>query len=525
MKPVDSQSSHSLSPGTELSHNYIINNILGEGGFGITYSGTIRLTGEKVAIKEYFPNGLAHRECIADNACQIVPFIGSEEAFLKGCQHFLNEASILKEFQNLNSIVSVKDVIETNGTAYLVMEYIDGITLKQYVKENGALTFQELLPLVKPVIHALIQVHKQGLIHRDISPENLMIGIDNQLHLIDFGAASIENGHEDKTMTVILKSGYAPPEQYLSNGKQGAWTDIYALCATMYMTLTGFAPPESIRRIQHDDLPSLAELADITSWQAAAIEKGMNLTAADRFQNMESLYQALIIPPMEMNSKRRSYQNSSIEENKTIMKRMPITTKHRKPLYSLILMILLFVALLTGVFLLNRNPISSSDKDETAASDTSTEYIPDSLCTMISLTGDSLATAKEKLSQLDESINVHTQWVYDDTYAANTIIEQSIQAGTDFTKGSLNSILLTISKGAKPSAEVTTESTRNNTVKNTTNDTLQNNSTSEAAAATDKTSGSSNIESATSDKSTTEKSNFDITPIEKDDEYDTFIIN
>ncbi|MGN0154152.1 MAG: protein kinase [Lachnospiraceae bacterium] len=352
MKPADSQPSHILPEGTRLPNNYTVNKILGEGGFGITYSGTLTITGEKVAIKEYFPNGLAHRDYKPDGSYSVVPFYGMEDAFEKGRRHFLNEASILKEFQNLNSIVSVKDVIESNGTAYLVMEYIDGITLKQYVKENGALSFQELLPLITPVIQSLIQVHKHGLIHRDISPENLMIGIDNQLHLIDFGAASIENHHDSKSVTIMLKSGYAPPEQYLDDGKQGAWTDIYALCATMYMALTGFAPTDSIRRIQQDELPSLAAHADISSWQAASIEKGMSLTAADRFQNMESLYQALVIPPLERNSLRAAYMENSIENNKTIMGASHNNRHQKMLLFSGIGItgILLCTLILTAVF-------------------------------------------------------------------------------------------------------------------------------------------------------------------------------
>lgn len=505
MKPVNSQPSHTLPLGTELPHNYIVDKILGEGGFGITYSGTLNLTGEKVAIKEYFPNGLAHREHNTDGTHPIVPFFGMEDAFEKGRQHFINEASILKEFQNLNSIVSVKDVIETNGTVYLVMEYIDGITLKQYVKENGALSFQELLPLMKPVLQALIQVHKQGLIHRDISPENLMIGIDNQLHLIDFGAASIENGHENKTMTVILKSGYAPPEQYLSDGKQGAWTDIYALCATMYMTLTGFAPPESIRRIQQEELPSLAEHADISSWQAAAIEKGMSLNAADRFQNMESLYQALIIPPIEMDSKRKMYQNSSIEENKTIMKNDAKTKKQRKPLFLLVLLAFLFVAIFTGLRALNINPLDLIDHSDntTSVSNESTEDTSDNLCTMLDLYGEFYADARKKLKELDESITIRSEWVYDDAHDTNTIIEQSIQAGTDFTKGSLSSILLTVSKGAEPTTERTTE-----------NRTTEDTASQEKSTGNNQKSGSSNNRTTTT-KESEHKVNIKVEP----DEY------
>lgn len=518
MKPEQQHTGHTLPEGTILSDNYIIERVLGEGGFGITYSCTFRLTGEKAAVKEYFPSGLSHRVYSSDFKPSIIPYIGMEHEFEKGREHFLNEASILKEFQNLNSIVSVKDVIETNGTVYLVMEYIDGITLKQYVKENGALSFDEFLPLITPVIQALIQIHKRGLIHRDISPENLMIGLDNKLHLIDFGAANFENSHDTKTMTVILKNGFAPPEQYLSDGKQGAWTDIYALCSTMYMMLTGFAPPESIKRIQKDDLPSLAAHADITSWQAAAIEKGMSLNAADRFQNMESLYQALIIPPLEIASKRRGYQNLSIEENKTVMKKNIAGNKNRKPLYAIALVVLFFVVFFIGILLLDKNTafLSGNLKKDTATSNTSAQELTDSLCTMIDLTGNSLSKAKEKLSQLDGSIKIQTQWVYNDTHAPNTIIEQSIQPGTDFTKGSLSSILLTVSKGPEPSTQNTTEDTTKTTTEQVSGNTENK---------TTKRSDSSNTQAATSNKTTEEESDFNFTPIEEDEEYETFTID
>lgn len=529
MKPVDSQPSHILPVGTELPHNYIIDKILGEGGFGITYSGTLLSTGERVAIKEYFPSGLAHREQAPERGSFVVPLYGTEESFEKGRQHFLNEASILKEFQNLNSIVSVKDVIEANGTVYLVMEYIDGITLKQYVKENGALSFQELLPLMKPVIQSLIQVHKQGLIHRDISPENLMVGIDNQLHLIDFGAASIENGHDDKTITVILKSGYAPPEQYLSDGKQGAWTDIYALCATMYMTLTGFAPPESIRRIQKDEMPPLAEHADITSWQSAAIEKGMSLNAADRFQNMESLYQTLIIPPIEMDSKRRRYQNA-LEENKTVMKNDTHTRKKPKVLYISIVVAFIFISLFAiastwgkDVFPLwdtHQNEVSVTSEAE---DDTSENTLASDICTMIDVFGDTYAKAEEKLAKLDSSIEVQTEWVYDNTHPRNIVLTQSVKSGTDFTKGSISSILLTISKGPKP--ETSENTTSETSKKETPTGASSNNNATRQSNTTKQKSGNSTTETTTSKKSTTEKSNYDVTPIDDDDELDSFTID
>ena len=525
MEVSQNVSSHVLPEGITLPHNYIIKGILGEGGFGITYIGFNTITSEKVAIKEYFPTGMATRE-FRNGEYLVIPFQGAlSDTFEKGRQHFLNEASILKEFHHLNSIVSVKDVIETNGTVYLVMEYIDGITLKQYVKENGSLTFDELLPLMKPVIQALIQVHKRGLIHRDISPDNLMIGIDNQLHLIDFGAASFDNTHDSKTMTVILKSGYAPPEQYLSDGKQGAWTDIYALCSTMYLALTGFAPPESIKRMQRDELPSLAANAVITSWQAEAITKGINLSPADRYQNMETLYQALIIPPIEADSKREAYQAASLEENKTVITHPIPKQKLRRRIIAGLLVVLLFVLIFNKNNLPEMALSSLSGNHSTPANLSSDENAAtpkeasDSICSMIDMVGSSLADARKSLSQLDSSIQIQTEWVYDNKEAANTIIDQSIESGTSFTKGSIGSILLTVSRGKEPTTESNSQQASKNEQGKTGSSSTEQSSTGQSN--THKNDSPDN-QTATS-KNSTEQSNYDVSPI--DDDYDSFTID
>lgn len=365
---MNPQASRILPEGTKLPHNYIIDNILGEGGFGITYSGHLTSSGEKVAIKEYFPSEISYRHTDSNTTNVVLPYTGSEISFNKGREHFRREASILKEFQYLHNIVSINDIIEANGTIYLVMEYIDGITLKQYIKENGVLSYDSLFELMTPIIQALIQIHKKGILHRDISPENIMVGTDNQFHLIDFGAASFENSHVTKTITVMLKSGYAPPEQYLPDGKQGPWTDIYALAATMYYGLTGITPTDSVRRMQTDDLASLNSLVPVISWQAEAIEKGMQLSAALRFRNMESFYQALRIPPIKQDSRYQTYPENSIEQDKTIMpyreeKKQPYFRSGTKPLLLVIAIIIL------GILLVGTKRISGylAGNDKTSA--------------------------------------------------------------------------------------------------------------------------------------------------------------
>lgn len=315
MNEHNRQYSRALPPGTQLPHNYIIESVLGEGGFGITYCCKLLHTDEYTAIKEYFPCSIAHR---ATDTQVITPDNGQQELFEQQKNHVLTEAGILLEFQHLEHIVSVKDILEANGTIYLVMEYINGITLKQYVQENETLSFDELSVLITPVMRDLIQVHKKGLLHQDISPDNLILGTDNQLHLIDFGSADFASTTEQDTKTVILKSGFAAPEQYLPAGKLGAWTDVYGLCATMYYTLSGFKPEESVDRLKKDELSPLSDYAQIRSWQAKVIEKGLCLHAGDRYQTMEALYQSIIIPPVEI-SAQKNYNIRSSKDDKTVI--------------------------------------------------------------------------------------------------------------------------------------------------------------------------------------------------------------
>ena len=282
----------SLPAGTCLHGVYEIMETIGAGGFAVTYRGIRQDTGEVVAIKEYFPPSLAVRTK-QEGFYVLHPFPEKNTGlFQKGLRRFVNEAGILKSFQNLESIVPVYDLFEENGTAYLVMEYINGLTLGQYVTENGTFTFPEISALIAPVIRSLADIHARGLIHRDVSPDNLILGTDNRLHLIDFGAASRESAGDTKN-TVIIKAGYAPPEQYLPSGKTGAWIDVYAVCATIYFCVTGHAPAEAMRRLDAGSRQPLPHLGHLLSWQYAILEKGLQLRPADRFQSAGELYAAL----------------------------------------------------------------------------------------------------------------------------------------------------------------------------------------------------------------------------------------
>lgn len=298
MGTVDSQSQHALTKGTILNDTYEVVRVLGEGGFGITYEGITKIDEKKVTIKEYYPTNYALREH-ADSDMNLHIFRGSEEKYNKGLKRFIKEAEVLKAYQYIEGVVSVLDFFECNNTAYIVMEYIEGITLKQYVEFNGVLFWDESVELFAPIMKAMGQLHKNGLIHRDISPDNLLIGLDNKARLIDFGAANQLGEEHTHTQTVILKNGYAPPEQYLKEGKLGSWTDVYALSATMFMAMTGRTPTDSVARLQGTELPvDLLELSDCKEWQKQALLKGLDLKVSNRYKTMADFYGAITVEPL-----------------------------------------------------------------------------------------------------------------------------------------------------------------------------------------------------------------------------------
>jgi serine/threonine protein kinase len=287
------ESPQHLTPGTLLQDKYLVGRVLGQGGFGITYLGWDTQLDMKLAIKEYMPRDFATRNT---GQPQITFFTGNVKSLYEnGLHKFLEEAKILAKYNNQPGIVSVRDFFKENGTAYLVMYYLDGIDLKKYVEQvGGRLSFEQALSILNPVLEALATVHKDGILHRDISPDNIYITTAMEVKLLDFGAARHAMNDSNKSLSVILKPGYAPEEQYRSKGKQGPWTDIYATAATFYRLITGMVPPESLDRLEHDTLipPSQLGVAIPPSAEAALL-KALSLKAQDRFQNMLAFQRAL----------------------------------------------------------------------------------------------------------------------------------------------------------------------------------------------------------------------------------------
>lgn len=281
---------HQLVPGSVLQERYLVGRVLGEGGFGITYVGRDLKLGLKIAIKEYYPAGCASRTSGLSH--DVYPTYSSQESFERGKEKFLREAKTMGMLDRQPHIVGVKDFFEENNTAYIVMEYVEGTTLKALTAERGGrIQATELLEMMKPMFKALSTMHETGLIHRDISPDNLMLE-NGSLKLLDFGCAKdISEGSE--TQTITLKHGYAPLEQYQRSG-QGPWTDVYALAASIYYCLTGVAPPRATDRITDDEIVSPNKYgAGLTFSQERAIMKALSVRSRDRYQSVDAFASAL----------------------------------------------------------------------------------------------------------------------------------------------------------------------------------------------------------------------------------------
>ena len=297
---------HCLRKGTRLIGRYTIEGVLGQGGFGITYLGIDELHEKKVAIKEFFPQGIVTRN-IEYQDTVTVTFVGEKDNYEKGKERFLKEARTMAKFSKDEGIVKALDFFEINNTAYIVMEYLEGVTLKQYLRENQRIAPEDLIELLVPLIESLDEIHSQGMIHRDISPDNIMVLPDGRIKLMDFGAARDYTEFGEKSLSIVLKPGYAPPEQYQTHGIQGPWTDIYALCATMYKCITGENPPDAIERVMDDSLKKISEFGIVIPTQEeAAIIKGMSVSAQDRYQNIKDFCEDLY----------GAYEETSVPENK-----------------------------------------------------------------------------------------------------------------------------------------------------------------------------------------------------------------
>ena len=285
-KKLKTAPTHHLLPGTDLNGKYTVGYALGEGGFGVTYVGLDNALQIKVAIKEFFPKGIVGRNSAITADVSCLNAGESDNLFDTEKAKVINEARILAKFSKERGIVNVREYFEANNTAYIVMEYLEGETLEEYLAHSGPISADEAYTLLHPVMKVLGQLHNESVVHRDISPDNLKFDGD-QLKLLDFGAAREVLYSTSKSFSVILKHGYAPEEQYRRKGHQGAWTDVYSLCATLYYCITNVIPDTSLDRMHEDELKRPSDLgATISEQQEDALMRGLSVLPEDRLQTV-----------------------------------------------------------------------------------------------------------------------------------------------------------------------------------------------------------------------------------------------
>lgn len=281
-----------LTPGTILASHFIVGTAIAMGGFGITYRCYDTTLGISVAVKEFFPAGLVNR---APGESAVGLLSGDkQQQYRVELKRFLMEAQSIAQFGKAKDIVNVYDFFEENNTAYIIMEYIDGVLLKDYLEKQGKMEPQVALHIIDLIINAVKKIHSKGIIHRDISPDNIFISDEDAIKVFDFGAARLNDSAEGKNCEKVIKVGYSAPEQYRDKSNQGFYTDIYSVGAILYQMLTGIKPVESTEREHKDTLQSPLELGiKIEPNIDRAIMEAMAVQPELRFQNIQQFEDAL----------------------------------------------------------------------------------------------------------------------------------------------------------------------------------------------------------------------------------------
>ena len=417
-----------MSPGTKLAGRYTIGKVLGYGGFGVTYIGWDSVLEQKVAIKEFLPNGCSTR---APGQSNIIVSEGvNKEYFSVGLERFIDEAKRLSKFHKEEGIVRVFDCIAENDTAYIIMEYLEGETLSEYLKRVKIIPEEDALRILMPVMKSLEVIHQSGIIHRDIAPDNIILTKDGKAKLIDFGAARYITADLSKSLMVIVKPGYSAEEQYRGGNDQGPHTDVYSMAATLYKMLTGETPPdvlerrESIEATNKDTLRLPGKLNDsISPVVENALLNALNIRIEDRTPNMKAFISDL--------QSDEPVQRINGQIKKINMYRIPKWVKIAVPV-CLSVIVVLAVLIATGV-------ISFQSMFKTDVE------IPEGYTLVPSVEGMSIEDAIETLSE--SNLNYRTGGsVITDYVDADLIVYQDPEADKAVE---INSVIeITVSRGS-----------------------------------------------------------------------------
>lgn len=447
--PLKSENPRFLRAGTRLAKRYTVGKTLGEGGFGITYTGYDNKEKRPVAIKEYFPANIVSRDTNSGRSQKISCFDGKDgKYFQEGIERFKKEAKTLEKAAFCNHVVQIYDYFEENETGYIVMEYVPGITVWQQVEKQGVFRPGEMLALLEPLMRDLQKLHEKGLLHRDISPDNMILRPDGVVKLIDFGAArkaEVDAQGSQKSMTVVVRQQYAPREQFSRNGRQGPWTDIYSLSATMYYMLTGKVPVSALERESEMASWKMQEnLNRISPALAEVLEKGMAFQPEDRYSDFTVFLHALKeAVPMEK-ERTRIEKTVYFNREKKGRKVLPLWKKRRILIGVSAACILVLGSAIAWQKMSGEKTATVTETVHMTSPEPSAET--EALITMPRVEGERLEEALQRIKQADDSLSVVVEKQYSET-AKDRIVSQSIAPGEQYKKGNKTDVTIVVSKG------------------------------------------------------------------------------
>lgn len=454
-----------LAPRTVLDNRYIVGKILSYNGEGASYICYDTVANAKVVVREYIPDTLCERERGSNNIVVDADCLAKYKTFMS---EFVDMNRTLSKMRNLEHIVSVEDIFYENNTAYVIFDYVEGVSLKKFLQSNkGFLTWEQVKKLFVPLFTTLSIIHNAGIIHRGISPENIIVTTNGELKLTGFSISSIRTANTG--LSTEFYAGYTAPEQYSCLEWQGTWTDVYAISAVTYRILTGNMPLDASTRIYNDTMPEAVKVNPrVPVHVSKVLAKAMRVKGSERIQTITELVSALFEPRHQMEHQKGATQtipvikptghsNSSIEKADDKKTNAGVITAG-------VIILALIVGL--GVFLIYQ--ILAGPKDD----DSSINSIVDSSSIEESSSDDSQiqTSTTEKMSvygygsimpslinmryetavrQLGNDFNIRPEYFYSDEIEKGIITNQSIPVGSDYDPDRKNELVLQVSKGSE----------------------------------------------------------------------------
>lgn len=456
--PVKVKNPRYLRVGTKLLNRYLVGREIGEGGFGITYVGYDVKLKRPIAIKEYFPAHIASRDATVYRSQDVICFDGKGGKFFEsGLERFRKEGKTLEKASFCDSVIQVYDYFEENKTAYIVMEYVPGITVQQRVDRQGAFTPEEMLTVVMPLMDDLQKLHEKGMLHRDISPDNIILRPDGVAKLIDFGSARrtlLDEKGNNKSMTVVVRQQYTPREQYSRNGKQGPWTDIYSLATTIYFMLTAKAPASALEResaVANAKMQS--SMNQLKTSLVDVLETGMAVNLEERYSDMKS-FQEELKKEISLSDTKPIEKTVYFDREKEWHKILPKWKKKRIYMGAGICLAVFLIGLYSYKYAFyadeSSKPVAklpTSAVNQEVTKEPAKTAVPQ-LVTMPDLSDKKSSEVAGVVRQMDENITVVIEKKYSNR-KKNRVCGQSIKPGEQYISGEKKEMVVYVSMGIK----------------------------------------------------------------------------